>query len=130
MTETAEIDTPVGGDALRGRKKAKAPPKKNKGGRPSKYIPAYAKVAAQMCKLGATDADLAAAFGVTTVTIWNWQGRYEEFFNALMGQFQSNSGSMIRFGFWSLAPSRTDVRSLNPYWDVQPRASTRAALPA
>jgi hypothetical protein len=40
----------------------------------------YAKIAAQMCKLGATDADLAAAFGVTTVTIWNWQSRYEEFF--------------------------------------------------
>ena len=82
MTETAEVDTPVGGggDAPRGRKKkAKAPPpEKNKVGRPSKYAPVYAKIAAQMCKLGATDADLAAAFGVTTVTIWNWQSRYPE----------------------------------------------------
>ena len=78
MTETAEMDTPVGGEAPGGRKKGKAPPKpkKNKGGRPTKYVPAYAKIAAQMCKLGATDADLAAAFGVTTVTIWNWQSRY------------------------------------------------------
>jgi hypothetical protein len=85
MTETAEMDTPVGGEAPGGRKKGKAPPKpkKNKGGRPTKYVPAYAKIAAQMCKLGATDADLAAAFGVTTVTIWNWQSRYPEFFNAL-----------------------------------------------
>jgi hypothetical protein len=24
--------------------------------------------------------DLAAAFGVTTVTLWNWQSRYPEFF--------------------------------------------------
>jgi len=36
----------------------------------------HAKIAAQMCKLGATDADLAGAFVVTTVTIWNWQSRY------------------------------------------------------
>jgi len=41
-------------------------------------------VAAQMCELGTTDADLAAAFDVTTVTIWNWQSRYPDFFNALM----------------------------------------------
>ena len=56
---------------------------KNKGGRPTKYKPEFAKVAAQMCKLGATDADLAAAFDVTTVTIWNWQSRHLQFFNAL-----------------------------------------------
>ena len=55
-------------------------PKKNKGGRPTKYAPVFAKIAEQMCKLGATDADLAAAFGVTTPTIWNWQCRYDEFF--------------------------------------------------
>jgi hypothetical protein len=84
MTKTPEVDTPVGGDVLRGGKKATTTPKKNKGGRPTKYAPVYAKIAAQMCKLGATDADLAAAFGVTTVTIWNWQSRFPEFFNALM----------------------------------------------
>jgi hypothetical protein len=55
-----------------------APNEKPGLGRPTKYIPAFAKVAAQMCQLNATDADLAAAFGVTTITIWNWQSRYPE----------------------------------------------------
>jgi hypothetical protein len=36
-----------------------------------------------MCKLGATDAELAAAFGVDTTTIWRWQSSHEEFCNAL-----------------------------------------------
>jgi len=64
------------------RKKGKGVAKatKNKGGRPTKYKPEFAKVAAQMCKLGVTDADLAAAFDVTTVTVWNWQARHPEFF--------------------------------------------------
>jgi hypothetical protein len=31
-------------------------------------------------RLGATDADLAKAFDVTTVTIWNWKAKHEEFF--------------------------------------------------
>ena len=41
------------------------------GGRPSSYKPEYAKMARHLCKLGATDADLAEAFGVSVVTIDN-----------------------------------------------------------
>ena len=35
-----------------------------------------------MCKLGATDAQLARAFEVTSVTIWNWRRRHKEFADA------------------------------------------------
>ena len=42
-------------------------------GRPSSYKPEYAKMAFHLCKLGATDADLADAFGVSVVTIDNWK---------------------------------------------------------
>jgi basic membrane lipoprotein Med (substrate-binding protein (PBP1-ABC) superfamily) len=52
-------------------------------GRPSSYKPEYAKQAAKLCKLGATDADLADFFEVNTSTIWRWTGRYEDFCNAL-----------------------------------------------
>ena len=52
-------------------------------GRPTKYDPKFAQIAASMCALGATDRDLAEAFGVTTVTVWNWQATHAEFFNAL-----------------------------------------------
>jgi hypothetical protein len=52
-------------------------------GRPTKYKEGYAEVARAMCRLGATDAELAAEFGVDTSTIWRWQSRHESFCNAL-----------------------------------------------
>jgi hypothetical protein len=36
-----------------------------------------------MCKLGATNADLAEAFGVSTRTIWRWRSNNREFCQAL-----------------------------------------------
>ncbi len=51
--------------------------------RPSSYKPEYAEQAAKLCRLGATDADLADFFGVTTTTIWRWRGQHEAFCNSL-----------------------------------------------
>lgn len=51
--------------------------------RPSKYKPEFAIQAAKLCKLGASDADLADFFGVTTVTIWRWSGQHSAFCSAL-----------------------------------------------
>jgi hypothetical protein len=53
-------------------------------GRPSKYKPEFAPIAAKMCELGATDAELAAAFEVDTTTIWRWQSAFPAFCNALI----------------------------------------------
>ena len=53
-------------------------------GRPSKYQPEFAPIAAKMCELGATDAELAAAFEVDTTTIWRWQSAFPDFCNALI----------------------------------------------
>lgn len=52
-------------------------------GRPTSYKPEYAEQAAKLCALGATDAELADFFSVTTVTIWRWQSAHVEFCNAL-----------------------------------------------
>lgn len=52
-------------------------------GRPTKYKPEHAKVAKKLCERGATDAELAEVFDVTTVTIWRWQVEHEDFCNAL-----------------------------------------------
>lgn len=51
----------------------------NRGGRPTLYREDYAKQAYRLCLLGATDEDLAEAFGVTKVTITNWKTDYPEF---------------------------------------------------
>ena len=52
-------------------------------GRKPLYRAEYAKQAEKLCRLGATDADLADFFGVTVRTILNWQTWHEPFFRAL-----------------------------------------------
>src|SRR5271166_748995 len=51
-------------------------------GRPEGYHPRFVEIARAMCRLGATDFDLAQEFGVKTQTIWNWRCKYPEFFDA------------------------------------------------
>lgn len=52
-------------------------------GRPSEYRPEYAQQAEKLCRLGATDSDLADFFGVTTRTITRWKSSREDFCLAL-----------------------------------------------
>lgn len=56
---------------------------KAKMGRPTKYKPEFALVAAALCKRGATDAELAQEFDVSTVTIWRWTVQYDDFRKAV-----------------------------------------------
>lgn len=54
--------------------------KKNKGGRPSKYLPIFVDQAYQACsQMGDDDSLLAKLFGVTVDTITKWKKRYPEF---------------------------------------------------
>lgn len=53
------------------------------GGRPSEYKPEYAQIAKSMCYLGATDKQMAEAFGVSETTINNWKSAHQEFSCAL-----------------------------------------------
>jgi hypothetical protein len=52
-------------------------------GRPTDYRPEFAIEAEKLCRLGATDPELADFFDVSITTIWNWSRRYEEFLNAI-----------------------------------------------
>lgn len=51
--------------------------------RPSKYKPEHAKAAAKLCKLGATDAQLADFFEVAVSTIALWKVQHKEFSDAI-----------------------------------------------
>jgi hypothetical protein len=53
-------------------------------GRPESYHPRYAEIARAMCRLGATDFDLACEFGVKTQTILNWRCKYPEFLESTL----------------------------------------------
>ena len=49
------------------------------GGRKSSYQEKYVQIAEAMCKLGATDYELAEAFGVCETTIKNWAQNHIKF---------------------------------------------------
>lgn len=51
--------------------------------RPSKYRKEFAEQATKLCRLGATDADMAEFFGVSESTINNWKNDHPEFLEAL-----------------------------------------------
>ena len=52
-------------------------------GRPSKFDPAFVGQAEKLCKLGATDLELADFFEVHVATIHRWKADYPEFCDAL-----------------------------------------------
>ena len=56
---------------------------KAKMGRPTAYKPEYAAQASKICRLGATDAQLADIFCVSIRTIENWKNKHEDFLHAL-----------------------------------------------
>lgn len=65
--------------------KQKSPPKveKKSEGRPSKYQPQFPLQALKLCRLGATDPELANFFEVAISTISKWKLDYPEFSEAL-----------------------------------------------
>ena len=52
-------------------------------GRPTKYKKEYDEQAAKLCKLGATDVQLADFFGVTEKTLNNWKHEHPRFLQSL-----------------------------------------------
>jgi DNA-binding XRE family transcriptional regulator len=54
-------------------------------GRPSKYRGEYVEQARKLCLLGATDAQLADFFGVSTQTLNAWKHEYPDFLDSLKG---------------------------------------------
>ena len=51
--------------------------------RPSKYTDAFARVGESMCRLGATDQEVADALGIDRATLYRWKGQHEAFCDAL-----------------------------------------------
>lgn len=51
-------------------------------GRPTKFKPEYVSIAKAMARLGATDAEMATAFGVTVSTVALWKVQHKDFSDA------------------------------------------------
>lgn len=52
-------------------------------GRPTKYKPEYCEQAEKLCRLGATDVELADFFGVSVRTLHRWKIESEEFCHSI-----------------------------------------------
>ncbi len=52
-------------------------------GRPTKYDPSYCEQARKLCRLGATDVEIADFFDVTASTVSRWKLEHPEFLEAL-----------------------------------------------
>lgn len=66
------------------------------GGRPSSYVPQFAEQAEKLCRLGATDIELADFFEVERTTIWRWSQAHEEFCNALKAGKEAADERVVR----------------------------------
>ncbi len=54
------------------------------GGRTSKFRREYNKIARQMCKIGATDTEIAEALDIDRTTLWDWKRLHTAFANAFV----------------------------------------------
>jgi hypothetical protein len=65
---------------------------KHAGGRPTEYKPQYSKIAFQMALIGATDAEMAAAFEVSEQTVNSWKQKYPKFLESIKeGKLKADS---------------------------------------
>lgn len=79
-SKAAKVKTLVERGVLAEEALAQAAPKK---GRPTDFRAECVEQAKKLCRLGATDREIADFFEVDTTTIWRWAHRHVEFCNAL-----------------------------------------------
>jgi hypothetical protein len=76
--------------------KKTAPVEKNPVGRPTDFRPEYVLQTIKLCRLGATDEEIAAFFEKSTTTIDNWKKKHPEFLGALKeGKLTSDIGRYL-----------------------------------
>lgn len=64
-------------------KKPKGEKDASKGGRPTDYKPEYDRIVEGLCKLGATEPEIAEALGVCLTTVKNWKNANDGFVAAI-----------------------------------------------
>lgn len=64
--------------------------------RPSKYRPEFVTQAEKLCKLGATDLEVADFFGINVATLYRWKGEHDEFCEALKSGKEASDNRVER----------------------------------
>lgn len=88
-------------------------------GRPTLYRPVYDEQAEKLCKLGATDKELADFFDVTEQTINNWKGEFPAFFESIKrGKVEADANVADRLYQRAMGYSHPDVHVSNYQGEV------------
>lgn len=98
-------------------------------GRPTDYKPEYAEQAEKLCKLGATDIDLADFFEVSDRTIYRWQAKHPEFCQALKAGKQSADERVERSLYHKAVGYTFDSEKVFQFQGEIVRAATREHVP-
>jgi hypothetical protein len=64
--------------------------------RPTKYKPEYCEQAEKLCRLGATDIEIADFFDVEVRTLYRWKGEHEAFCQALRAGKEVGDERVVR----------------------------------
>lgn len=84
---------------------------KRKTGAKSLYRDDYVKQALNLCRLGATDTDIANSFGVSNTTVTRWKHAHPEFMEALRsGKIQADANVANRLYQRATGYTFTDVK--------------------
>lgn len=103
--------------------------KKRKPGRPTAYKPQYAEQAEKLCKLGATDIEIADFFAVTDRTIYRWQAEYPEFCQALKVGKETADDRVERSLYHRASGYTFDSEKVFQFQGAIVRAKTREHVP-
>lgn len=100
-----------------------------KGGRPSGFKPEFVAQAEKLCKLGATDVELADFFEVSDRTIYRWQTQFPEFCQALKAG-KENSDERVERSLYHKAVGYTfDSEKVFQFQGEIVRTATREHVP-
>lgn len=97
--------------------------------RPTKFKPEYVGQAEKLCRLGATDEEVADFFGVSVRTVYRWQGEHEAFCHALKAG-KSEADERVERSLYHKAVGYTfDSEKVFQHQGVIVRAETREHVP-
>jgi len=97
--------------------------------RPTKFKPEYAKQAAKLCELGATDIELADFFGVNVTTIYEWRNQNVAFSKAVIAG-KEMADARVERAFYNRAVGYTfDTEKIFQFQGDIIRAPSREHVP-
>lgn len=98
-------------------------------GRPSSYNPAFVRQAQQLCRLGATDQEIADFFEVHVSTIYRWKAEHSDFCEALKSGKESADDRVERSLFHKAVGYSFDAVKIMSYEGAVIEAPYREHVP-